>query len=352
MADRYWVGGAGTWDATSTTNWSASSGGTSGASVPTSSDSVFFDQAGTYTVTLSGALNCLDFTVSNGTVTFSGTPTTLYVYGSIDFKSGTVFSATLGTTGFLLRGVGKTITTNGTAFTNANIYLNKTGATKASYTLVDALTTKGFYLSNADINLNGLSITVTSSSGSTFYNPSSINFGSNGTIIYSSTGSLSMASTNACTFSGTGTMRFNGSTNNFNGNGTTFTGVTLIKGGTGTLTISGSNTLDAIQNATQPVTFNFTSGTTTTVTNFNVSGISGSLVTLKASTAGAQFTISKSSGTVSSNYLSVKDSAATGGASWYAGANSTDAGNNTGWSFSAAPAAGNPGAFFGLLLIN
>ena len=54
MADRYWVGGAGTWDTTSTTNWSASSGGASGASVPTSADSVFFDQAGTYTVTLTG----------------------------------------------------------------------------------------------------------------------------------------------------------------------------------------------------------------------------------------------------------------------------------------------------------
>ena len=27
MADRYWVGGAGTWDATTTTNWSATSGG-------------------------------------------------------------------------------------------------------------------------------------------------------------------------------------------------------------------------------------------------------------------------------------------------------------------------------------
>lgn len=41
MPNRYWVGGAGTWDASSTTHWSASSGGASGASVPTSSDSVF-----------------------------------------------------------------------------------------------------------------------------------------------------------------------------------------------------------------------------------------------------------------------------------------------------------------------
>ena len=64
MANRYWVGGTGSWTTSSTTNWSASSGGSSGASVPTASDSVFFDQVGTYTVTCTGALACLDFTVS------------------------------------------------------------------------------------------------------------------------------------------------------------------------------------------------------------------------------------------------------------------------------------------------
>lgn len=32
MANRYWVGGSGTWDNASTTNWSATSGGAAGAS--------------------------------------------------------------------------------------------------------------------------------------------------------------------------------------------------------------------------------------------------------------------------------------------------------------------------------
>ncbi len=48
MADRYWVGGTGTWNSTSTTNWSASSGGASGASVPTAADNVFFDAGSDY----------------------------------------------------------------------------------------------------------------------------------------------------------------------------------------------------------------------------------------------------------------------------------------------------------------
>lgn len=55
MADRYWVGGNGTWDGSTTTNWSATSGGVSGASVPTMSDDVYFDSASSatgYTTTI------------------------------------------------------------------------------------------------------------------------------------------------------------------------------------------------------------------------------------------------------------------------------------------------------------
>lgn len=43
MANRYWVGGGGTWNTTNTANWSTSSGGPGGASVPTNIDNVFFD---------------------------------------------------------------------------------------------------------------------------------------------------------------------------------------------------------------------------------------------------------------------------------------------------------------------
>jgi hypothetical protein len=53
MADRYWVGGSGTWDNSSTTKWSTSSGGAGGASAPTFNDYVIFDSnSGTGTVTL------------------------------------------------------------------------------------------------------------------------------------------------------------------------------------------------------------------------------------------------------------------------------------------------------------
>jgi len=43
MANRFWVGGAGTWDNTDTSHWSASSGGSAGASVPGRNDTAVFD---------------------------------------------------------------------------------------------------------------------------------------------------------------------------------------------------------------------------------------------------------------------------------------------------------------------
>ena len=43
MANRYWVGGSGTWDSTTTTHWSLTSGGTGNQGPPTSADDVIFD---------------------------------------------------------------------------------------------------------------------------------------------------------------------------------------------------------------------------------------------------------------------------------------------------------------------
>jgi len=135
MADRYWVGGSGTWNTTSTTNWSASSGGSSGASVPTAADSVFFDQAGTYTVTMTGALNCLDITVSAGTVTFAtGTTPTLSVAGNWSTIAGTVWNST-GTVTFTAT-TAKTITSGGITI-DAPFTFNGAGGT---WTLQDSLT--------------------------------------------------------------------------------------------------------------------------------------------------------------------------------------------------------------------
>jgi hypothetical protein len=89
MANRYWVGGAGTWDESSTTNWSTSSGGGGGASVPTAADDVYFDaNSGSGTVSLpyigtaitSAGRRCQNLDVGNisATLVFSNTDISYY----------------------------------------------------------------------------------------------------------------------------------------------------------------------------------------------------------------------------------------------------------------------------------
>ncbi len=95
MATRYWVaGGTGSWN--STTNWSDTSGGTSGFSIPVSWDTAIFNAAsGAFTVTLDisptvAILNCTDFT---GTLAFNANTITLDGSGTI-FLGSTTMSIT------------------------------------------------------------------------------------------------------------------------------------------------------------------------------------------------------------------------------------------------------------------
>jgi hypothetical protein len=63
---------------------------------------------------------------------------------------------------------------------------------------------------------------------------------------------------------------------------------------------------------------------------------------LLSTTLGSQATISDASGTNTVQYLTIKDSIATGGAIFDALAiTNVDAGNNTGWLFSTTPSIGN-----------
>lgn len=72
MANRYWVGGTGTWDNASTAFWSATSGGSGGASVPTTSDTAIFDaNSGSGTVTTSSQSASTAITVDTTTLTLN-----------------------------------------------------------------------------------------------------------------------------------------------------------------------------------------------------------------------------------------------------------------------------------------
>lgn len=74
MANRFWVGGTGTWDASDTTHWAAITAGAGGQSVPSSADAVTFDASsggGTVTVNTTVAIQNLVCGAFTGTLDFS-----------------------------------------------------------------------------------------------------------------------------------------------------------------------------------------------------------------------------------------------------------------------------------------
>jgi len=352
MADRYWILGTGTWDSTSTTNWSATSGGTGGASVPTASDNVFFDAnsnvlATAFTVTMANSPRvCNDFTASglDGTMTLAGSSIGLTVSGSLFFPATNFTRSYSGLTTFNATTTGKTITTNGRTITT--VLFDGAGG---GWALQNALTVGNqCTLTNGTLDLNGKTLTCPTRF---ITDTGTKNLTFNGGILVctgSSTTSFNNAApTNFTTTAGTGTgiISMTGATaKTFVGGGSTFN-CTLNQGGAGALTITGSNTFSNITNDRKSVSaasILFTAGTTSTFADWNASGESTRLLTIGSVTA-ASHTLSKASGTVSADYLSISRSTATGGAGWYAGANSTDGGNNSGWIFTAppAPSAGN-----------
>ena len=333
MADRYWVGGSGTWDTTSTANWSVSSGGASGASVPTAADSVFFDSATTYTVTTTGALTCLDFTVSAGTVTFTaGTTPTIAISGSLSIIAGTVVGIGSLPTTFNSTTTGKTITTNGVNY-NSIVTLNGVGG---GWTLGSAFTCGVFTLTAGtfDTSVSNYSFSttyiITSGLGTKVLNL-------NGSTVTISV-NLNTATTTGLTFNA-GTSQINLTANgaSFEGGGLTFYNVAWTGAGAGTRLITGSNTFNTFSVSGTTPTMNIASGSTQTVSTFTVNGTAGVLKIIKSTVAGSRATLSKASGTVTSDYVSLKDSEATGGATWNA-TNATDAGNNLGWIINGVPA--------------
>ena len=111
--------------------------------------------------------------------------------------------------------------------------------------------------------------------------------------------------------------------------------------GTSTTTFVGSNTFSEIASTkTVAHTILFTAGTTTTVGDWTITGTSGNVVTIGSSTAASHTLTKTGSGVVYENYLSISRSTATPAGTWYAGPNSTDGGNNSGWIFS-SPSYGN-----------
>jgi hypothetical protein len=336
--------------------------------------------SGSWSATSGGALDATQFPLAQDTAVFpaatypaSGSTTTInadYQIGTIDMSLRTSNTMTLATSTFApglhgnwINGTGITISGTGTIFVLGRITQQITSANKTftqpitiespggTVQLQDALTTGtgvATTLTSGTLDLNGFTYTV-GTRFTTATGTKNLTF-NGGTLVCPTANTTSFnnaAPTGFTTTAGTGTGAISmtaATAKTFVGGGSTFN-CTLNQGGAGALTITGSNTFSNITNTykvTGATSILFTASTTSTFADWNASGESTRLLTIGSVTA-ASHTLSKSSGTVSSDFLSISRSTATGGAGWYAGANSTDGGNNSGWIFTAppAPSAGN-----------
>jgi hypothetical protein len=338
----YWnLAGAQNWSATA---WATSSGGSPSVNnFPLAQDTAVFDNTGSVgTVSINANWNA-------GTVNMGGRSTAmtidqstsyLNVSGSWTNGSGTAFS---GTQLLSFCGAGSQLLTSSGKTFPFSIYSSAVSLTLQDALVTSSATTYALYISTGGtFNANNFNVTC-SGGGAMYVAPTTASMGSGtwttagfwygfSSTTYTGTATISMTSASAKTFAG---------------GGANYSGITLNQAGAGAISITGANTFGNISNS-----YSATGAATITlsgnqiVEDFTATGTVGKVLTLNSSSAGTQRTLTKSGGgTISVNYMSIQDSAAAGsGAKWYAGANSTNVSNNTGWIFTAPTS--NGGNFF------
>lgn len=269
MANRYWVGGTGTWDAADTTHWSATSGGASGAAVPTSADDVFFDalsNATGYTVTIGANANTRSVNIAgpaSGNVTFANVAFQWNIYGNLT-TAGTGITWSLASTPFNFKSTstGNTITTNGLVLANSVVFDGVGG----SWILQDNYTTgatQSFTLTNGILDLNSktLSVGLFSSTNSNVR-----------TLAFGATGQINLTGNNA-TILAMGTITNLTVTGGLRQINATYSGAT----GTRTINPGALSEAMAISLSITAGTDSIASGASGSITNLDYTGFKGTL---------------------------------------------------------------------------
>lgn len=329
-ADRYWVGDGGTWDNASTTHWSASDGGASGASAPTATDDVHFTAnsftAAGQTVVAAATAVCRDMIWTGAT----NTPTLsagagLTVYGSMTLIA--TMTAQFGSVTMAATSIGHTVTTAGRQLDSLSF-----AGSGGGWTLQDPVAVRlGFSVTDGTLAGNGQTVTVEDRSGGLLQGAAQFTVASPGAI----SGVLNVSCSG-----GTGLI---GHPCTFNGGGQTYGTVTLGGNPHSVATsnlIQGSNTFGSLVLAATSLYgsdgyLEFTDGTTQTITGDFTVGATPTARIYLIGTGTAGWTLSKASGKVIVRNVSLQYSHATGGAQFRAD-QSIDAGGNTGWWFGGA----------------
>jgi len=327
MANRYWVGGSGSWNGN---HWSGTSGGAGGASVPTAADNVFFDANSGFSsspsdtrivqIDIDASCNNMDWTGVTNSPMVTGTGRSLYIYGTLTTVVGMTWPSNNYV--YLWRPGSTSFTSNGITFGGTLVFGAYSGGT---WTLQDNLTVSGLViLTQGTLNTNGKTVTC----GGFYSN-------------YLTSRTLTLgASTFNCTYwnvdysanftlnCGTSTINVTGDNQIFAGDGKTYYNVTLTGNN---IQVRQSNTFTTLT-FTAGKQVNLLAGMTQTVGSLVATGTAGNLITIRSTISGSVSTISRTSGTNTCDFLDLKDCTASGGATWRPGDSSINSGNNSGWS--------------------
>jgi hypothetical protein len=336
MATYYWVGGGGTWNSTSTTNWSGTSGGPGGAGYPTILDDVIFDNnSGTGTINVAtGYTFCRNFTVTaSQSLLFNGITTGI---------AGDVFLPSGGSTSYLsfafncIANSAKTITTNGKTIQQLTF-----NGINGSWTLQGALTvSSSTTLTAGTFNTNNQALT-TGTFTSTASNNRAINLGSSTVTIQTQGAAWTLGGTNLTFNAGTSTINLN--LVDFVGGGLTynnvsFTQTSMVSGAI--QTISGTNTFNnltiASPNASSINIVTISDNQTVTGTLTAAGATNTQRIAIYSNAIGTQRTLTVNAWSASPANLDFRDIRIAGAVGTLSGTSIGDCGNNSGITFTAA----------------
>ncbi len=318
MADRYYKHNTGYWG--DTANWSTTSGGSPGASVPTINDDVYFDSNSFYTgfshVVISGASYCKNFNFSPAAPQ--------YLHGELNVAGNFVANnnARLNDCNCTMYGI--VPPSSPATFNNASLYPVKIfriwssigGRVELASTLLSSgiqliggyFNTKGFGVTSGYMNVQSKTGTYINIDGST------ITLTNRFDLDYVE-GFSAVSSTIIIT--GYGAV--------IDGYGQTFEDIDIRN----YCYISGSNIFKDIK-LMAGKTLTVQAGTTQTITSLTGDGTKAEPIMLKSNSGGSYFTLSQSSGTVDVDRYIIQDCKATGGAVFTA-TNSKATGITSGW---------------------
>lgn len=209
-------------------------------------------------------------------------------------------------------------------------------STNGNYSLADtfasgSITHTGGTITSNDVSMTALSYSRTAGTTAT------LTLGSS-TFTLTSTGTAWNVLATLGMTANTATLALSGNNATFSGSTMNYNGASLTFSGTGTAVINASPTISTLTVGSSITQLTLQASMTVTVSNFSMSGTAGNLKSLLTNVPGTRATLTKSGGgVVECDYLIVTDISGSPANTWYAGANSTNGGNNLQVYFTAAP---------------